>query len=187
MSPMAVLLKNGLLAICILIGLTKSSPVEPATAVDQAPESHAPVEYPPALLARYYDRNPEILSQPDLVDEGEVVRKRSDSSRGRYWNLLNALEEELALEALSRQGPELEEPITNEVEPVNDAHKVNKRRRRYGFWVTAINKMDGGNLRGFLGKHKNIYNVYKRGSSFGRWLPRPLMSPERYGVASITQ
>jgi hypothetical protein len=47
--------------------------------------------------------------------------------------------------------------------------------------------MDGGNLRGFLGKHKNIYNVYKRGSSFGRWLPRPLMSPERYGVASITQ
>ena len=61
-----------------------------------------------ALLARYYDRNPEILNQPDLVDEGEVVRKRSDSSRGRYWNLLNALEEELALEALSRQGPELE-------------------------------------------------------------------------------
>ena len=73
---------------------------------------------------------------------------------------MNALEEELALEALSRQGPELEgmqyitpryfyivflrgeyynciriysfiftEPITNEVEPVNDAHKVNKRRK----------------------------------------------------------
>ena len=50
MSPMAVLLKNGLLAICILIGLTKSSPVEPATAVDQAPESNAPVEYPPGKL-----------------------------------------------------------------------------------------------------------------------------------------
>ena len=50
MSPMAVLLKNGLLAIFILIGLTKSSPVEPATAVDQAPESHAPVEYPPGKL-----------------------------------------------------------------------------------------------------------------------------------------
>ena len=50
MSPMAVLLKNGLLAICILTGLTKSSPVEPATAVDQAPESHAPVEYPPGRL-----------------------------------------------------------------------------------------------------------------------------------------
>ena len=50
MSPMAVLMKNGLLALCILIGLTKSSPVEPATAVDQAPESHAPVEYPPGKL-----------------------------------------------------------------------------------------------------------------------------------------
>jgi len=35
-------------------------------------------------------------------------------------------------------------------------------RRRYGFWVTAINKMGGGNLKSFLGKHKNIYNVYKR-------------------------
>ena len=54
MSPMAVLLKNGLLAICILTGLTKSSPVEPATAVDQAPESHAPVEYPPGKLILYF-------------------------------------------------------------------------------------------------------------------------------------
>ena len=51
MSPMTVLLKNGLLSICILIGLTKSSPVEPATAVDQVPESHAPVEYPPGKLS----------------------------------------------------------------------------------------------------------------------------------------
>jgi len=39
---------------------------------------------------------------------------------------------------------------------------VDKRGRRYGFWVTAINKMGGGNLKSFLGKHKNIYNVYKR-------------------------
>ena len=54
MSPMAVLLKNGLLAICILIGLTKSSPVEPATAVDQAPEYHAPVEYPPGKLSSFH-------------------------------------------------------------------------------------------------------------------------------------
>jgi len=47
--------------------------------------------------------------------------------------------------------------------PVNsDAHAVDKRRRRYGFWVSAINKMDGGHLKGFLSKHKNIYNVYKR-------------------------
>jgi len=43
-----------------------------------------------------------------------------------------------------------------------EAHSVDKRRRRYGFWVTAINKMGGGNLKSFLGKHKDIYNVYKR-------------------------
>jgi len=43
-----------------------------------------------------------------------------------------------------------------------ETHSVDKRRRRYGFWVTAINKMGGGNLKSFLGKHKNIYNVYKR-------------------------
>lgn len=63
--------------------------------------------------------------------------------------------------------------------------------RRYGFWATAINKMDKGHLRGFLSKHKNIYNVYKRQAPgkiapwlsgirdfskrdfSGKWIPRP--------------
>jgi len=49
-----------------------------------------------------------------------------------------------------------------EIPVSSDAHSVDKRRRRYGFWVSAINKMDGGHLKGFLSKHKNIYNVYKR-------------------------
>jgi len=39
---------------------------------------------------------------------------------------------------------------------------VDKRGHRYGFWATAINKMNSGHLKSFLGKHKNIYNVYKR-------------------------
>merc|ERR1711971_379306 len=61
-----------------------------------------------------------------------------------------------AAEALAEVSPsgETQDPQT---------HSVDKRRgRRYGFWVTAINKMGGGNLKSFLGKHKNIYNVYKR-------------------------
>jgi len=61
-----------------------------------------------------------------------------------------------AAEALAEISPsgETQDPQT---------HSVDKRRgRRYGFWVTAINKMGGGNLKSFLGKHKNIYNVYKR-------------------------
>jgi len=60
-----------------------------------------------------------------------------------------------AAEALAEASPsgETQDPET---------HSVDKRRRRYGFWVTAINKMGGGNLKSFLGKHKNIYNVYKR-------------------------
>ena len=32
-------------------------------------------------------------------------------------------------------------------------------------WFDILFILDGGNLRGFLGKHKNIYNVYKRGVS----------------------
>jgi len=76
--------------------------------------------------------------------------------------------------------PDDEQPLGNEVgyappppqmsSPVN-AHSVDKRRRRYGFWITAINKMDNGHLKGFLGKHKNIYNVYKRNGR-GVALPR---------------
>jgi len=50
-----------------------------------------------------------------------------------------------------------------------------KRRRRYGFWITAINKMDNGHLRGFLGKHKNVYTVYKRNGRPGRGIALPRM------------
>jgi len=35
--------------------------------------------------------------------------------------------------------------------PINsDAHSVDKRRRRYGFWVSAINKMGNGGKRGIV-------------------------------------
>merc|ERR1719333_1720743 len=61
---------------------------------------------------------------------------------------------------------ELMEP-SGDIQPSpSDAHSVDKRRRRYGFWVSAINKMDSGHLKGFLGKHKNIYNIYKRSQPF---------------------
>jgi len=125
----------------------------------------------------------------------DTYKKRTNSARNSYWNLLKALEEQLALEEMSRQGVDDDEPIVNEAEPEEDVHKVNKRRkfhytyttnkkrcvmcRRYGFWATAINKMDQGHLRGFLGKHRNIYNVYKRQSPNGKWLPRPLLSMTR--------
>merc|ERR1712061_678169 len=68
---------------------------------------------------------------------------------------------------------ELLEPTGELQANPSDAHSVDKRRyyysrytrlprRRYGFWVSAINKMDNGNLKSFLGNHRNIYNVYKR-------------------------
>jgi len=79
---------------------------------------------------------------------------------------------------------ELMEP-SGDIQPSpSDAHSVDKRHygynrnsyirkkysypccRRYGFWVSAINKMDSGHLKGFLGKHKNIYNIYKRSQPF---------------------
>lgn len=193
----------------VLVSSTNSNPVEAPTSVDQVsdpdiPEGYAPAvtkryrveNYPKlaALLARYYG-NPysdedELMAEKRTsgqeIEEGQhmpsYVQRRSleeHSARNSYWNLLKALEEQLALEEMSRQGVEDDEPIVNEAEPEEDVHKVSKRRRRYGFWATAINKMDQGNLRGFLGKHRNIYNVYKRQpnkrlSSMGRWMPRAL-------------
>jgi len=77
---------------------------------------------------------------------------------------LAALQYELDSEEAENEivpNEELIEP-TGEIPVNSDAHAVDKRRRRYGFWVSAINKMDGGHLKGFLSKHKNIYNVYKR-------------------------
>jgi hypothetical protein len=174
------------------VGSTNSNPIEAPTSVDQASDSDIPEGYAPAaLLARYYG-NPysdedelkaEKRTPMKEIEEGQhmprYVQRRSNPSRNSYWNLLKALEEDLALDEMSRQGNEDDEPIVNEAEPEEDVHKVNKRRRRYGFWVTAINKMDHGNLRGFLGKHRNIYNVYKRQAYNGKWLPRPLLSSSR--------
>jgi len=161
------------------VGFTQSNPIVSDPSDGQAaPDSIIPMGYaPPALLAGrgYYGDSDEEATQVakrnpharlhEFEDESNLpsyVERRSELPESRYWNLLKALEEELALEAMSRQGPESDEPIVNEAAPESDAHKVNKRRRRYGFWVTAINKMGQRNLKGFLGKHKNIYNVYKR-------------------------
>ena len=113
---------------------------------------------------------------------------------------MNALEEELALEALSRQGPELEgmqyitpryfyivflndfynirgeyynciriysfiftEPITNEVEPVNDAHKVNKRRkfRRKKYYSYTTNNKRCFACKFALGQN-NIISIFDK-------------------------
>ena len=115
---------------------------------------------------------------------------------------MNALEEELALEALSRQGPELEgmqyitlryfyivflndfykppsnfmsdnicfnvyiftEPITNEVEPVNDAHKVNKRRkfRRKKYYSYTTNNKRCFACKFALGQNNTIFIFDKK-------------------------
>lgn len=175
----------------ILVGFTNSNPVEPppgsVDVVSDSDLSSAPV--PAALIGRYYD-NPYMEEEgPDAVkrnsdidEENEIPRylqKRRNSAEGRrileFIESLKALEEELALEALAREGLEADEHVANEVEPQNDVHKVNKRRfsrnigRRYGFWATAINKMDNGHLRNFLGKHRNIYNVYKRQAPVKKW------------------
>jgi len=176
------------LAILILVGFTNSNPVEPPNSVDQSSDSDVSSgSVPEALLARYYEipymeqeeanvakRNPILkqISQRDIDEDNEVPRylERRSSSVGGYWNLLKALEEELELEAMSREPLEADEPVATEVEPQNDVHKVNKRRRRYGFWATAINKMDKGHLKSFMGKHRNIYNVYKRQAPNKKWI-----------------
>jgi len=187
----------------VLLGVSNSIPLDQPAAADQNADSEGPLYIPEDALARYYgnpynDQDQENVAkrapQPDQVDEElfpRYVQRRSGTND--YWNLLKALEEELALEAMSKQGIENDGAIANEPASTgDDVHKVNKRRkfsyvytsnkkrcimcRRYGFWVTAINKMGGRNLKGFLGKHKNIYNIYKRGSPSGKWLPRPLVS-----------
>lgn len=167
------------LAILFLAGLTHSNPIEPESAEDQPQEQLRPQFIPTELIGRYYGnpyiesgssnvakRNPILaqLAQNPIDEEKQLPRyieKRSHYP-GSYWQLLKALEEEMALEAMARGDSGAEEPIAAGVESQNGVHQVDKRRRRYGFWVTAINKMDNGHLKGFLGKHRNIYNVYKR-------------------------
>jgi len=173
----------------VLVGVSNSIPIDQPNTSEQNVESEAaPIGYIPSeLLARYYgnlynDQEQENVAkrapQPDQVEEElfpRYVQRRSGSNG--YWNLLKALEEELALEGMSKQGIEDDGATVNEAAPAgDDMHKVNKRRRRYGFWVTAINKMGSNNLKGFLGKHRNIYNIYKRGAPGVKWLPRPLLT-----------
>jgi len=173
----------------VLVGVSNSIPIDQPNTSEQNVESEAaPIGYIPSeLLARYYgnlynDQEQENVAkrapQPDQVEEElfpRYVQRRSGNNG--YWNLLKALEEELALEGMSKQGIEDDGATVNEAAPAgDDVHKVNKRRRRYGFWVTAINKMGSGNLKGFLGKHRNIYNIYKRGAPGVKWLPRPLLT-----------
>jgi len=105
----------------------------------------------------------------------EAASKRSASFRQSLRSLLHALraeemaeaEEEAEEEAAAAGQRPLEAlDVGDGDEPVampSTLHAVDKRRgRRYGFWVTAINKMGSRNLKSFLGKHRNIYNVYKR-------------------------
>jgi len=177
------------LVLFVLVGVSNSIPIDQPNTSEQNVEAEAaPIGYIPSeLLARYYgnlynDQEQENVAkrapQPDQVEEElfpRYVQRRSGTNG--YWNLLKALEEELALEGMSKQGIEDDGATVNEVAPAgDDMHKVNKRRRRYGFWVTAINKMGSNNLKGFLGKHRNIYNIYKRGAPGVKWLPRPLLT-----------
>jgi len=95
-----------------------------------------------------------------------VMDKRRAPGRPTLQDYLKlaALQFELDSEEAENEivpNEDLIEPA-GEIPVSSDAHSVDKRRRRYGFWVSAINKMDGGHLKGFLSKHKNIYNVYKR-------------------------
>jgi len=193
------------------VGVSNSIPLEQPTAPEQSAEPESPMGYIPAeLMARYYgnpynDQEEENVAkralQPVQLEEDsfpKYVQKKDYSGYERtsgtngYWNLLKALEEELALERMSKQGIQDDGSVENVAAPAgDDMHKVNKRRkfsyvyttnkkrcihcRRYGFWVTAINKMGGNHLKGFLGKHRNIYNIYKRGAPSGKWLPRSLI------------
>jgi len=179
----------------VLVGVSNSIPLEQPTAPEQSAEPESPMGYIPAeLMARYYgnpynDQEEENVAkralQPVQLEEDsfpKYVQKKDYSGYERtsgtngYWNLLKALEEEIALERMSKQGIQDDGSVENVAAPAgDDMHKVNKRRRRYGFWVTAINKMGGNHLKGFLGKHRNIYNIYKRGAPSGKWLPRSLI------------
>jgi len=103
-----------------------------------------------------------------------VMDKRDGRPSLADYLRLAAMQYELDKEEDEAQNQEvLASPAGGELSEVPEAHSVDKRRRyyynrqkqaypcchRYGFWVTAINKMDGNHLRGFLGKHRNIFNI----------------------------
>lgn len=113
----------------------------------------------------------------------QAPAKKSASFRQSLRSLLQALRVEEMAEAEEEEAEEEAEAAAAGQRPLealemgdgdepvalpSALHAVDKRRgnrlkrRRYGFWVTAINKMGTRNLKSFLGKHRNIYNVYKR-------------------------
>lgn len=167
---------TGLLLVLLFITLTSSNPV-PINESPQDFDTAAAAE----LLGNYYN---DAAHQAD-VNEGPAV-----SPRVAYlYELLKAAqEEELAREVDESAAASGVSgyPIAVGGNEEGDAglaavdarqpptgHSVEKRRRRrYGFWVTAINKMDNGHLKGFLGKHRNIYNVYKRNMAHPLAFPR---------------
>lgn len=161
-----------ILTVLLFIGVTSSNPIGPAANGAEQDEQEPIAQ---DLMGRYY-ANPyevedmrlakrnEFLAQ--MAHDHDVAHKRipryyekRNNYPGSYWELLKALEEEAALEAPAQEEArgDDESPATGVEAPVSDGHQIDKRRRRrYGFWVTAINKMDNGHLRGFLQNHKNI-------------------------------
>lgn len=139
-------------------------------ASESAPANTLDDEELAELLSQYYEAPVEAKRNPvyQAYRKHFVPGKRGGSlpNLGIYrrptvndYLKLAAIEQELE-NAAAAEGVE---PVEGEpaLEP-EAAHSVDKRRSRYGFWVTAINKMDNNHLKGFLGQHKNVYNVYKR-------------------------
>jgi len=83
-----------------------------------------------------------------------VMDKRRAPGRPTLQDYLKlaALQFELDSEEAENEivpNEDLIEPA-GEIPVSSDAHSVDKRRRRYGFWVSAINKMGNGGKRGVV-------------------------------------
>jgi len=174
--------KSGPLLILLLAGFTTSNP---------APVNQTPQEWDSDNLANYYydAPHPEYM---DGAAVASITPAQKTKAILRLYDLLRALQDEEGASddipvpaggfPVADRGVGTAEAGDAVLGPAGD-HSVEKRRRksiysyvyrpnqplkrclgcrRYGFWVTAINKMDNGHLKGFLGKHRNIYNVYKR-------------------------
>jgi len=94
-----------------------------------------------------------------------VMDKRRAPGRPTLQDYLKlaALQFELDSEEAENEivpNEDLIEPA-GEIPVSSDAHSVDKRRRRYGFWVSAINKMGNGGKRGvvhpLVGKRGTIH------------------------------
>jgi len=164
--------KTGPLLLLLLAGFTTSNPV-----------NENPQDLDRELYGSYYNGGPR--QSADYVDsEADEEMTPTQRRKAAYlYELLRAMQQEqqMAQDAGDEAivGPatgglpvvgvpaEAAEAAAPGQQLPGDVHSVDKRRRRrYGFWVTAINKMDSGHLKGFLGRHRNIFNVkYKRGGN----------------------